>query len=575
MKFGIFQKHLLSFILLIVLSLSVSLIVALNSIKNSYIEHTKDHLYHLAKSVEIIIAQDSLQTKNEQLTKKIHSLSENIDSRVTIVLKDGDVIVDSETSPNLMENHKNRPEILEAKNSGIGFRLRLSDTLHEKMIYVAIPIYQDGEINAFIRVSTFVNEVFVLLDTIKKNIFLTAVIVIIFSFIISLLLANHFTKPIRELAEASQEVANGNYMVRVFSKNKDETHNLTDNFNFMVEKIDQQVSELSMKSEELYSIINSIHEIFWVINSEERIIFQNQAFIEFVNIGSLEKDFYWNILENSELIEKIENVLKSKVTEKIEIRIKARSYLFSSSYLEKSFSTIFLLYDITEIKNLQKMKKDFVTNASHELRTPLTSIKGFLETMENDLGSDYSHYFNILKRNTDRLIFIVNDILTLSEIETTRQLSIEKIDVRKILQNSINIFEQNANEKNIEIVTDFAKIPKIEVDPFKLEQVFVNLIDNAIKYSNENSSVLISVNTQDDYVIIEFIDNGIGIQEDKIPRLFERFYVIDKSRTRKVGGTGLGLSIVKHIIHLHKGKIDIQSKLEKGTSVRIWLPITT
>ncbi|MCD4819426.1 MAG: HAMP domain-containing protein [Candidatus Cloacimonetes bacterium] len=575
MKFGIFQKHLLSFTLLIILTLSVSLIIALKSIKQSYIEHTKEHLLHLARLVELIIEHDSLQAGNEQLKKKIQILSKNIDSRVTIILETGEVIIDSETNPDLLVNHNNRPEILEARNNGIGFRLRLSDTLHEKMIYVAIPIYQDGKIKAFIRVSSFVNEVFVLLDTIKKNIFITAFIVIIFSFIISLLLANHFTKPIRKLAEASQKVANGNYKVRVFSENKDETHELTNNFNFMVEKINQQVSELSMKSEELTSIINSIHEIFWIINSEERIVFQNQAFIDFVNISNIDHGFYWDVLENPELIEKIENLIKSKVSAKVEIKIRARFYLISSSYLQKSSSTIFLLYDITEIKNLQKMKKDFVINASHELRTPLTSIKGFLETMETDLGSDYSHYFNILKRNTDRLIYIVNDILTLSEIETTHQLSLEKMDIRKILQNSINIFQQNAIEKKIKITTNFAKIPKIKVDPFRLEQVFVNLIDNSIKYSNENNSVSIIVKTQDNFVVIDFVDNGIGIQEEKIPRLFERFYVVDKSRTRKVGGTGLGLSIVKHIIQLHKGRIDIQSEFGKRTSVKIWLPIAT
>ena len=575
MKFGIFKKHIISFTLLIILSLSISLIVSLNSIKQCYIKQTKKHLLHLAKAIEMIIEQDSLRTENKQLKEKIQKLSRNIDSRITIILENGKVIIDSEKNPDLMENHKSRPEILEAKNNGVGFKLRLSNTLQEKMIYVAIPIFKDGKIKAFIRVSSFVNEIFALLNSIKKNILLTAFLVIIFSFIISLCLANHFTKPIKALAKASQEVANGNYQTRVFTNNKDETHALTINFNLMVEKINQQLSEISKKSEELTSIINSIREIFWVIDSNENIVFQNQAFIDFVHIIDTKKGYYWEIIENSELIEKIDNILKSKENLKIELKIGTKFYLFSSSYLQKSFSTIFFLYDITEIKNLREIKKEFVINASHELRTPLTSIKGFLETMEGELGSDYSHYLKILKRNTDRLINIVNDIMSLSKIETTRQLSLEKMDIRKILKNSINIFEQNAAKKGITFMTDFAEIPKIEVDPFRLEQVFVNLIDNAIKYSNGNSSVSISVITQDDYVIIDFIDKGIGIKEENISRLFERFYVVDKSRTRKVGGTGLGLSIVKHIIQLHRGKVDVQSEFGKGTSIRLWLPITT
>ena len=557
---------------MIILSLSISLIVSIGTIKKSYIKQNKEHLFRLAKSVEIHIKKDSLIIRNSELQKKIRNLSENIDSRITIILKDGKVIIDSEKNPEQMENHKNRPEIIEAGKSGKGYRIRQSDTLQKKMMYLAIPVFENNEIIAFIRVSNFTDEVFILLNSIKKNIFLTAFLVIIFSFLISLILANRFTKPIKELVTASREVAKGNYNARVFTDNRDETYELTTNFNFMAEKINHQITEISQQSEELSSIINSIREIFWVIDKDEKIIFQNNSFSEFAQTVNLKNKKYWEIIDNSQLIETIDSILKTKKVEKLEIKIGEKLYLCSSSFLQKSSSTIFLLYDITEINNLQEVKKDFVINASHELRTPLTSIKGFLETMAEESSETDSYYLKILNRNTDRLINIVNDILTLSEIETTPKLSLEKIDVRKILQNSINIFEQKAIEKEIELKTDFVKIPKIEIDPFRLEQVFVNLIDNAVKYSDEKSSIKISVKDENEFIRIDFADNGIGIKQEKIPRLFERFYVADKSRTRKVGGTGLGLSIVKHIIKLHNGKINIQSEFGKGTTIQIWLP---
>ena len=573
MRVGIFSKYLLSFTVLIVTSLSISLVVSISTIKKSYLKQNKAHLFTLSKVVKILIEENSFDFNNSKLQQKIKELSKNIDSRITIILKNGKVIFDSEKDPMLMENHKNRPEIIEAGKSGKGYRLRWSNTLKKEMMYFAIPIYQNKDIVAFVRVSNFSDEVFILLNSIKKNMFLTSFFIILFSFIISFILANRFTKPIKQLAEASQQIAKGNYQTRVFTKNRDETYELTSGFNYMAEKISDQISEISKQSERLSTIINSIKEIFFVIDKEEKIVFQNQEFLNFIQNKNFSEKRYWEIISNPKLIKKIDNVLKFKTDEKAEIKIGESYYLFSSSYLQKSSSAIFLLFDVTEINKFREIKKDFLINASHELRTPLTSIKGFLEIMSENPSADNSKYLKILNRNTNRLINIVNDILTLSQIETNHQLSLEKIDIRKVLRNSIKIFEHKTNGKEIKFTTNFEKIQKFKFDPFKLEQVFVNLIDNAIKYSNEKCNINISLFSENNFVRIDFSDNGIGIKKEQIPRLFERFYVVDKSRSRKVGGTGLGLSIVKHIIQLHNGKINIQSEYGKGTTIQLWLPI--
>jgi len=224
MRVGIFSKYLLSFTVLIVMSLSISLVITITTIKKSYLKQNKAHLFKLSKVVKILIEENSFDFDNSKLQQKIKELSKNIDSRITIILKNGKVIIDSEKDPMLMENHKNRPEIIEAGKSGKGYRLRWSNTLKKEMMYFAIPIYQNKDIVAFVRVSSFSDEVFILLNSIKKNMFLTSFFIILFSFIISFILANRFTKPIKQLAEASHQIAKGNYQTRVFTKNREIIH---------------------------------------------------------------------------------------------------------------------------------------------------------------------------------------------------------------------------------------------------------------------------------------------------------------------------------------------------------------
>ena len=233
-----------------------------------------------------------------------------------------------------------------------------------------------------------------------------------------------------------------------------------------------------------------------------------------------------------------------------------------------------IFHDITEMKNVEEIKKDFVVNVSHELRTPLTAIKGFAETLEEETDEKNRHYVDIIKRNTDRLINIVQDLLALSQLEERgTRLELEEVDLGDMIERTLKIFEHRMREKNLkfDLKTENG-FPLIKADPFKLEQVFVNLIDNAIKYT-EHGEITLSLKQSGNQVMMELEDTGIGISEDHIPRIFERFYVTDKSRSKMLGGTGLGLSIVKHIVLLHNGTIDVKSTPNKGTTFSITLPI--
>jgi two-component system phosphate regulon sensor histidine kinase PhoR len=232
-----------------------------------------------------------------------------------------------------------------------------------------------------------------------------------------------------------------------------------------------------------------------------------------------------------------------------------------------------MLHDITHIKKLGQVKKDFVTNVSHELRTPLTAIKGYVETLETEIGPEQKGYVDIIKRNIERLINIVTDLLTLSQVEEKSvALEIEEVDVRTLAEYAFKIFEPRAREKNLSMeLRAEPHLPRLKGDPFRLEQLLINLIDNAVKYT-ERGTITISLRPQNNNVIFEVQDTGTGISQEHLDRIFERFYVVDKSRSRKMGGTGLGLSIVKHIVQLHNGQIQVESSPGKGTKFTVILP---
>jgi two-component system phosphate regulon sensor histidine kinase PhoR len=274
---------------------------------------------------------------------------------------------------------------------------------------------------------------------------------------------------------------------------------------------------------------------------------------------------------------RLAELLKKADTEKRnfveELKLGDRIFMCSVTPLKGGEEIVSIFHDITEIKDIEKIKKDFVINVSHELRTPLTAIKGYAETLRNEVETTPGKkYLEIVERNIDRLINIVSDLLLLSSLEEKTILELGNIDLRGFLENVIKIFDQRLKDKQLSLVIDVKEnLPPIKGDLFKLEQMLVNLLDNAVKYT-DRGEITVSVDVQDKRVRIQVTDTGIGIPKGDIPRIFERFYVVDKSRSRKSGGTGLGLSIVKHIVLLHHGTIDIESALGKGTSVTVTFP---
>ena len=575
MKKTIFVKIFGGYLLVIIVTLALTFPLSFRAIRHHHINTLTGDLKNLCLTLKLNISPLLENNRIDELDTLIKKLGRQIETRITVVNLDGIVLADSEKDQAIMENHKNRLEIMQAIRDGIGTSLRYSTTMKEEMLYVAVPIEINGKVFGILRASLFLNEINTLLNNLQMTIIKIAVIIVVVLLLGAFLFSRNLSRPLKELGDASRKVAQGDFNAKVYLKNRDEIKELADSFNYMTDQMKNLFTQLSYQKEELDSIISSIKEGLCVLDKEGKITIYNESFRKIVKNDSVKGKFYWEVLRKikfDELIKKVRGE-RSSIVEEIELNNK--TYLCSATFCTNKEEIVATLHDITKIKDLEKTKKDFVSNVSHELRTPLTAIKGFVETLEETTNDDENkHYLNIIKRHTDRVINIVEDLLLLSELEEeSSSLEFEDVNLEGLIENILKIFDQRLREKNLVLKFKSDKdLPLIKADPFKLEQVFINLIDNAVKYT-ESGEIIISLSQKDEKVVTEIQDTGICIPREHLSRIFERFYVVDKSRSRKLGGTGLGLSIVKHIVLLHNGKIDVENIPGTGTKFIVTLPV--
>lgn len=569
-------KIILSHIILIVFLTFLIILFSFRIIRSDYESNLENNLISLNNSVQNnftdLIHKNQIE-KIDSVTKKI---GKNIHFRITITTIDGKVIGDSQSDISVMDNHKERPEIKDAIIGKIGKSVRYSSTIQKDMIYIAMPLYINNSVKGVCRVSYYASEFDSLLLSLLMNMIQISLVVILITFVGVLYFSRNLTKPIHELSIAASNVAAGDFDFKVKITTNDEISTLARNFNLMTLKLKELFSQVISQKEELNNLITSINEGLVSLNEEGRIILSNEKFNNIVETEIIQGKKLKKIIKEKSFNNLFKDTLKKRNSITREIQINDNYFLASSNYIESKNEVVILFHDITEIKKLELIKKDFVTNVSHELRTPLTAIKGFLETLYNEVeDNDIAiKYMNIMSRHTDRLIEMVQDLLTLSEIEDQKENMIfTEVNLFKFVNNVSKIFEQKLKDKNLllKINSNNEKI-EIEVDSFKIEQLFINLIDNAIKYT-DNGNIEINLISNENSINIEIIDTGIGIPEEDLERIFERFYLVNKARTRKVGGTGLGLSIVKHIVLNHNGTIKVESKVDVGTKFLIKLPI--
>jgi two-component system phosphate regulon sensor histidine kinase PhoR len=575
MKKSLFFRLFASYIFLIVSLTGLTLVVLWSAIEQHCMTTLGATLRNSALMARPAVLPLLETGRPGELQQMVTALGKETQTRITVINAEGRVLADSVENAPVMEDHKNRPEFAQALQGNTGTSRRYSSTADQDMLYVAVPLEgADKQIVGAIRTSFFLSRIDSLLADLRQKMMSVALLILLFALIAAALLSRTVSRPIHELTRAVRKVSSGDFSGRVYPRTGGEIRQLSDSFNAMSDHIDAMVVELRRQKEELDSIIASLQEGLVVLNAQGQIILINHSFKKIAGANVTEGQPYWQVIRNSRFIELVQKIQKENTAATEELEMENRVYLCSVTHLPLRNEVVAVFHDITEIRDIERLKRDFVVNVSHELRTPLTAIKGFTETLEEDADPDARHYLHIIKRNTDRLINIINDLLLLSQLEETgMKLELERVDLADMIENVMRVFDQAIREKGLKLsVAVDDKLPLIKGDAFKLEQFFINLLDNAIKYTESGEVHVVLSRGDEGSVTIEVQDTGIGIPSEDLPRVFERFYVVDKSRSKKVGGTGLGLSIVKHIVLLHNGRIDIKSTPGKGTTVSVRLP---
>lgn len=565
------MKKKLIFTILSILTCSFIVLTALFTIiiNHQYTENTKKTLKQNNDVLISFFNTENIKDK-ETLFKKNYS---SVDIRVTLIDKEGKVIYDSVADRETMDNHNSRKEVLDARAIGSGFSERFSHSINKNMLYYATS-FGDGYI---MRSSMPMAIITNFEETYLRYYIITVILVLAMAMAVSLKFSQVILEPIKNLQFITSQVAYGELDRRVKAIKDDEIGQLAKTFNNMADKLQDTLKDVTDKQNRLSAILQSMDSGVIAIDKNNKVIMINSCAEDIFGIN---RDIIGlnllDIIRNFEL----EEVFKNKHENNREMKIwwpKERELRIKTTDIRNEWGligTVAVVQDITDLKRLENMRSEFVANVSHELKTPLTSIKGFAETLKYvDDAATKEKFLNIIDDEAERLTRLINDILTLSYIEQHGESKTESINVNEIIENVYNLLKNTADLKkiNVEILGD--KVPELVGDRDRFKQMVLNLVDNAIKYSEESDKVFVETKVEENNVVLSVRDTGVGMTKEHQERIFERFYRVDKARSRAQGGTGLGLAIVKHIILSLNGTIDVESELGVGTKFTIKIPI--
>lgn len=546
--------------------------------------------FHLARVTEELKAQAALAepilrtaTDRQQAARE---LGERTGTRFTVILPDGVVVADSAEDPMQMDNHGDRPEVKNAFAGLLGVSTRYSPTLQKDLLYVALRVRDAGETIFVLRTAKPLARVREALMPILGVILLAALLIAVAAVGASYLVARRMSIPLRHLQEGAERFAAGELDRRLPLPETEEFAQLARSLNTMAEQIGTRIRTITGQRTELETLLTSMDEALVVVDGDGTVARLNRAAGALFHVAP--DDAAGKpaiaIVRNRALNDLIGEVLATGRPGQREVELydsDGRVLMVHGTIVpgpEKA--ALFVFNDVTRLKKLENIRKEFVANVSHELRTPITSIKGFVETLRDGAIDDRENarsFLDTIARQSDRLGAIIEDLLALSKIEReTEQGGIVRTptNLRSVIEAAIQPFRERAAERGIRVSVVCDGTMTFPANGALLEQALVNLIDNAVKYSNDNGQITIGTRLTGTEATVSVADNGIGIPSEHLPRLFERFYRVDKARSRTVGGTGLGLAIVKHIALAHGGSVSVESEPGKGSTFSLHLPLS-
>lgn len=582
------KKLYLLFTFILILCMTLTGFLSHSLIKQSYLQGVEKNLRDSG-----IIIRDYYLIKERQgasdLNQTLNQMAEDLKMRITLISEAGQVLYDSEADAETMDNHSDREEVQKALSGEVGVSKRYSKTKAIDLFYMALPIEkQPGQEARVIRLAVPLEEIEKYNFQLIYNILIAVLIGVFFSMMIGYRLLSSILLPIKDLKDIAKKVAAGQYNEKVLITNNDELGDLARTFNYMTEELTKNMREINSQNSKMNAILTSLVSVVIAVDRDMRVMFMNREAEKLFGIseGEAQGRYVLEVFRNSAVLDQVKDLLKARTYIKTEIEIfdrTQRSYhVYANPILDftaspENIGVVMLFQDVTDIRRLENMRKDFVANVSHELKTPLTSIKGFVETLKNGAVDNpvvRDRFLDIIEVEAMRLTHLINDLLVLSDIEKRNDSGFkEAIALDKVTEEVLIMLHDAADKKQIRLSYESdSALPSVCGNPNWFKQMMINLVDNSIKYTQAGGRVDIHLEKKERQIFIRVRDNGIGIAEEHIERLFERFYRVDKARSRNEGGTGLGLAIVKHIVISFDGEIEVKSELDKGTEFIIKIP---
>lgn len=592
MRLSLQTKILVSYVAFTLMVVGVVYLYLNTTLRRDGSDHTRQQLLQDARLITSYLENASLLSLSHTIIDPIaDDLGEQCGARVTVVEHDGVVVGDSSiplSAVPFMENHGDRPEIIEAKALGIGNSIRYSSTLDTDMAYVAVPFRTEGEVGV-VRVALPLQQFQWIEAHIWKIVLSALCIGLVLSLVLSWMTERLVSRPIERMTEIARRQAEGDLTIEVSAPAHTELSDLANALNEMAGQSKTRLSQMREENAQLEAVLSGMAEGVMVTSSDGRILMVNPAFKRMMEVDAwcLNKRPI-EVVRNHELQSAVD-VAINKAPSLDEDFLVNLTLEWSQQIFQVHLTTIQIgdvlhgvvavFHDITKLRLLEQVRKDFVANVSHELRTPLTSIKGYVETLLDGAMEDktaFRRFINSILHHTDRLQSLVEDLLQLSRIESGQyEVSFSACDLNQLSQPVAKIFEEQIVRKHLQLKFEFKSENPARGNPELIERALANLVDNAVKYTQEGGEITISTADRGEEIILAVSDTGPGIPSDALPRIFERFFRVDRARSRALGGTGLGLAIVRHTMELLNGRAWVESQLGEGTTFYLSLPIWT
>ncbi|ODP29047.1 ATP-binding protein [Paenibacillus sp. PK4536] len=584
-------------ILLGVLGLAAALTMG-QIFKSSHIQTLEDNMVREIRLLETTFDFRSTGTSGKPsedifkyYSQEAHEIGNLTDSRVTFIEKDGTVIGDSESDPHAMNNHMDREEIRAASTTGVGSAIRYSATLDKNMLYVAAPVQAGNVFNGYIRLSMSLEAVEIGVRNAWTVMGISLLVLFLVAAVVSYRVASGLTKPLEHITVVANRISRLDYGARVKLERRDEIGELGKAIDNMADSLEKQLKIIRDNEDLLQSVLANMTGGMLMVNSLGNVALVNRFAEEVLGVTSkrLTGKSYHELKRHYELTKLLGEGLRRKERIHDEQTLydpEPRLIQIDGVPMFEDDDTyrgmLFLIQDISNIRRLERMRSEFVANVSHELKTPIAAVKGFAETLLGGGVQDEQTsraFLQIIYDESERLNRLIGDILELSKIESKRSpLNFSPIHLQPFFDTIREMLNSSAAKKNITMEMNVPEEMFMEADEDRLRQIFVNLISNAVNYTQDGGKVRLTVEEKvsengEERILFHVRDTGMGIPKKDLPRIFERFYRVDKARSRISGGTGLGLSIVKHLVDLHHGTVTVESEVNIGTTFTVNLPL--